>query len=242
MLQTPGVAARIGADDLDFFASPRPDLLREISGVEPVTAGTHVLLEEYGVQSTQRLGLGVEGGQLVAALWPAELKAQAIYLYGERVATAMITAARAQGWTAEPSPQIAFRNSHPSQRLYMSPQIDAADYAQRWQDGDLKHIGQYQRSEVRTRLWRWLKSRDYATDSDDQILDEFLAERLGKRPAYLRPGLRLKRRFELGALRTAARHCGTAAEIRRDLDAILTAAREPALPARRHTAGTKQVR
>ena len=102
------MAATIGADDLDVFRSPHPDLLRQLSGIEPVPAGTHVVLEEHGVKSTQRLAIG-DVGELVAALWLAELKKQALYPYEIRRGSQMVEAARAQGWTAEASPQLAFR-------------------------------------------------------------------------------------------------------------------------------------
>ena len=63
------MAATIGTDDLDLYASPQPRLLRAISGIDPVASGTHVLLEAHGVQSTQRLAVGDLGGTLWIALW-----------------------------------------------------------------------------------------------------------------------------------------------------------------------------
>jgi hypothetical protein len=51
-----------------------PDLLRETSGIMPVEAWTHVILEKHAVQSAQRLAIGEIGGKVIAALWPAELR------------------------------------------------------------------------------------------------------------------------------------------------------------------------
>lgn len=221
MLQTARMAATIGADDLDITESPRPDVLYAISGIDPVEKGTHVLLEPHGVQSTHRLAGGDPGGTLQLALWPAELKTQATYLYGQRLARPMIGAARAHGWTAEPSPHLAFRNSQPALRLYMAPKLDAAEYARRWEDGDLERVGAHSRSEVRGSLWPWLKNRGYATDSDDQVLEDWLSRCLGDRPALMRPGLRLKR---------ACRSGETAEALRAEINAILAAAGEPVLP------------
>lgn len=221
MLQTRGVATTIGADDIGLFASPQRELLRAISGIDPVEKGTHVLLEPHGVRSSHRLAAGDVGGALWVALWPAELKTQATYLYGQRLARPMIEAARAHGWTAEPSPHLAFRNSQPALRLYMAPKLDAAEYARRWEDGDLERVGAHSRSEVRGSLWPWLKNRGYATDSDDQVLEDWLSRCLGDRPALMRPGLRLKR---------ACRSGETPEALRAEINAILAAAGEPVLP------------
>jgi hypothetical protein len=221
------MTARIGADDLNLFASPMPNLLYAVSGIKPVARGTDVRLDRYGVQSTQRLGAGDVGGNLWTALWPAELKEQATYLYGKRLATPMIDAARRQGWTAAPSPHLAFRNSQPSLRLYMAPAIDASEYAGRWETGDLEWVGAHSRQDVRRRLWPWLKSRGYVEDADDQVLEEWLTSCLGNRPAFMRPGLRLKREFNSTT---------TAEVIRREVNAILTAAGEPPLPSTRSAA------
>lgn len=224
MLQTARMAATIGADDLDITTSPRPDVLHAISGIDPVEKGTHVLLEHQGMQSTHRLAAGDPGGTLWLALWPAELKTQASYLYGRRLARPMIEAARAHGWSATPSPHLAFRNSQPALRLYMSPALDASEYARRWEDGDLDRVGAHSRVDVRESLWPWLKSRGYASDDDDEVLEEWLSSCLGNRDALLRPGLRLKRKCDSDR---------SPATLRREVDGILAAAGEPPLPASR---------
>src|SRR4051794_29485220 len=108
------MAARLGADDIDEFATPRQLLLREITGITPEEPAGHVLLESFGVKSTQRLALADVGGTLIAGLWPAELKTQAESLYGSGRATPMIAAARERGWTVEASPHIGFYNSGPA--------------------------------------------------------------------------------------------------------------------------------
>jgi hypothetical protein len=215
------MAATIGPDDIDIYDSPRPALLREISGLEPVRKGSHVLLG--GVQSTQRLALGDVGGSIWIALWPAELKTQAEYLYGQRLARPMLGAATSNGWIVGAAPQLAFRSSAASLRLYMAPQVDASEYARRWEEGDLEWIGAHSRSALKRTVWPWLKSRGYVTNDDDGVFAQWLDECLGRRPAFLRAGLRLKRK------------CGSddsPAALRREVDAILAAAGEPALPAR----------
>ena len=91
------MAARVGADDLELFLDPQPELLEEISGIEVEPGGLHVKLEDHGVRSTQRLALSGFGGGLIAALWPAELKPQAEYLHGQQLASPMIACARERG-------------------------------------------------------------------------------------------------------------------------------------------------
>jgi hypothetical protein len=217
------MTACIGPDDISIYESPRPTNLREITALDPVEAGTHVRLDSYGVRSTQRLAVGDIGGSIVLALWPAELKEQALYVYGRRLGRPMIRAAQTKGWSAEPAPQLAFRNSRPSLRLYMQPRIDVLEYARRWEEEDLGQVGAHRRSRIRSILWPWLKSRGFVADLDDAVLELWMSKCLGRRDAFLRPGLRLKR------------SCGpadTPASLRREIDAILAAAADPPLPAR----------
>jgi hypothetical protein len=87
------------------------------------------------------------------------------------------------------------------------------------------------RADLRRKLWPWLKTRGYATDGDDSVLEEWLDKRLGNRPALLRPGLRLWRTWPGTALASPGETSALAEEIRSDVDAILGAAHEPALPA-----------
>jgi hypothetical protein len=220
------MTAQIGADDLALFEEPQPSLLQRVSGIFPEPRGLHVLLEDHGVRSTQRLALSGFGGGLVVALWPAELKNQAEFLYGNRLGIPMIAKARELGWTANPAPQLAFRSSAPSQRLYMTTPVDALEYACRWESGDLRQVGQHTRDEIERTIWPWLKARHYADDGDDTELAIFLNTQLGKRPAFLRPGLRLKRRWDAAASGSQT----IADEIRAEVNAILAAAGEPPLP------------
>lgn len=188
------MTATIGPDDADIHDSPRPRILREITGLEPVAKGTHVLVDRLGFRSIQRVAAGDVNGSLVVALWPAELKPQALHLYGKRRGRTMISAALAHGWTATSAPQLAFWHAAPPVRLYMEPTVDTLEYARRWEEDDLDWVGAHPRADVRRVLWPWLKSREYVTDADDAVLDQWLASYLGRRPALLRPGLRLKRR------------------------------------------------
>lgn len=224
------MTAQIGADDGGLFDTPRPRLLREITGIEPERDGVHVLLDEHaGVKSTQRLALGDVGGGIVVALWPAELKPQAEYLYTYGRGTAMVVAARERGWYVRPSPHLAFFTSPHTQRLYMAPEVDAEEYARRWEGADGRRIGQYSSEELRQHLWLWLKSRSYASGEDDDVLEQFLSI-LGRRKAHLRPAMRFRRQWDSTEVERLGRS-GLASAVRTDVNAILRAAGEPALPA-----------
>jgi hypothetical protein len=223
------MSAKIGADDIGFFDSPRPQLLRKIGGIKPEPSGIHVLLEKHGIQSVQRLALGDIGGGIVVALWPAELKAQADHIYSNGRGKAMVAAARQRGWDAAASPHLAFFTSAPEQRLYMAPKISAEDYAERWEGEDRQWIGQYTAEEVQQDVWPWLKERGYASAEDDDALHAFLTI-LGRRKAHLRPGMRFRRRWDA----PDTERLGDRAvldQVRADVNAILRAAEDPPLPA-----------
>jgi hypothetical protein len=215
------VAAQIGPQDLGFYEPPRPDLLLAATGIEPEPQG-HVRLDRHtGIRSTQRLAAGGPGNVRVG-FWPAELKPQAEYLYQQGRALRLLSEARARAWEVLPAPQLAFYTSPPSQRLYIEEvEITAEEYARRWEGPDGKWIVQHNADDVRRSVWPWLKSLGYVSDSDDGVLDRFLSI-LGRRPAHLRPALRVRREW-------ARSHPDLADAIRSDLDAIFRAAGEPGL-------------
>jgi hypothetical protein len=225
------MSARIGTEDVDLFAEPWPgSLLREVTGIEPEPSGQHVRFDvRTRIRSTQRLALADVGGEIVVGLWPAELKPQAEYLYDAGRAAAMIATASERSWSVTANPHLAFRNSAATRRLYLNPSVDADEYARRWEGPDRRRIGQFSRDEVRRTLWPWLKERAYASSADDEVFDAFMAI-LGRRPAYLRPGLRLQAHWDVEAVRRLPER-ELAVAIRRDINAILGAAGEPPLPA-----------
>jgi hypothetical protein len=209
--------AHIGPDDLHLFDSPRPDLLRLITGLEPDAREDHVRLDKQTrIRSTQRVALSAIGTGFIVGFWPAELKPQAEFLYADGRAQALLEAAETRGWETYASPQLAFYTSPPELRLYMHPDLSARNYARRWEREDGAWIGQHSHDEVRQTLWPWLKRRGFATNEDDGVLDDFLRI-LGRRPAHLRPGLRLRKRW------TSSNKAATSGA-RKDLNAIFRSA------------------
>ncbi len=213
------MTAYYGAPDLDLWASPLPGLLREITGLEPEANQNHVRLDNHlGAQSLQRLAVADSGGKAVVAMWPGELKSQALHLYSDGRAKRMIAATRARSWNAIPRPALAFFNSAPSQRLYMEPDLTAEEYAERWEGPDAAWIRRYPREEMPT-IRAWLEERGYLEPGDAAAVERF-TKALGNRPIDVRPGLMLLGKYE----RTGTSSHDLVAKIRDDVNAILAGA------------------
>lgn len=223
------MTAQIGADGQDFFTDPRPDLLTAVTGLQPKRGGEWVDLSLLGFRSTQRLRISDYADGVVVATWPAELKSQALYLYGGGLGSALVAAATERGWMVDSSPHIAYHNAPPRSRLYMRPPIAPLDYAARWEDKDaLRRVGgNYDRDDVEHELWPWLKQQGFADDSDDAELLRFLDRFLGDWPANMRPGLRFRRVWtfeEVDKLGSAL-----AETMPSEFDAVFAVAHEPTL-------------
>ena len=121
-------------------------------------------------------------------------EAAGAYLYERGRAPRLLIAADEDDWDVEARPHLAFRNARWQQRLYLSPTIAVSEYVSQWTGADGRRIGQHDADTIRTGLWPWLIDRGYASEEDAPELEPFLL-RLGKRPAHLRPGLRLLRRW-----------------------------------------------
>jgi hypothetical protein len=182
-----------GTEDGQLLESPRPELLRAVTGLEPVRGGRDVLLEPAGVRSTQRLALSDFGGGIAVFTWPAELKPQAMHLYSGGRPRRLLEAAAAGGWEVDMRPHLGFRNADWRQRLYTNPTIAVEEYVARWSGADGRRIGAHKPDTLRSGLWPWLLARGHASERDTPELEPFL-RRLGRRDAHLRPALRLLRR------------------------------------------------
>jgi hypothetical protein len=223
------MTAQIGADGLDFFGDPRPELLTDVARIQPQPGDEWVDLEgRLGFRSTQRLRLSDLAGGVAVATWPAELARQARYLYGRGLGSALVAAAIERGWTVEPSPHLAYHTAPPGRRLYMRPSMAPLDYVARWEDEDaLRRVGNHSREDVEHELWPWLKQRGLADDGDDTELRRFLDEFLGRRPAHMRPGLRFRRVWTFAE--AAGLGSALADTIRSEIDGVFAVAHEPAL-------------
>jgi hypothetical protein len=222
------MTAQIGAEGLDVFGDPRPELLADVARAQPEPGGEWVHLGRLGFRSTQRLRISDLAGGVAVVTWPAELAPQARYLYGRGLGSPLVAGAIERGWTVEPSPHLAYHTAPPARRLYMRPPVAPLDYAARWEDEDaLRRVGNHTREDVEHELWPWLKQMGFADDGDDTDLRRFTDEFLRRRPAHMRPGLRFRRVWTFAE--AAGLGPALAETIRSEFDAVFAIAREPML-------------
>ena len=226
------MTARIGADGLEIFGAPRPELLADVVPVQLEQGGEWADIEDCqdrpGFRSTQRLWISDVADGVAVATWPAEKGTQARYLYGRKLGSALVTAATNRGWKVEPSPHLAFFNSPPSSRLYMEClSIEPLDYVAYWEEkGALSRV-RYAPEDVEHSLWPWLKERGLANDDDDTELRRFLDEVLHMPKVDMRPGLRFRRVWTFAQMAELGSAFGET--IRLEFDAVFAAAHEPSL-------------
>ena len=216
-------------------------LLREATGLAEVRPrppyGAEVLLADLiGTKSTQRVALERQGDGLRLTTWPAELKGQALAFYGTTRAERTLRLDPSDGWYVKPNPHLAFRGAlTAAQRLHTSCQLEPAEYLRQWVKDDLEHVRAYAPEEVREELWPWLEERGYASSEDAGELDRFLDE-LGRRPAHLRPGVRIycewrwEQAVELDEAGLRGERSQLAGLIRDAIEELLAALKEPPLP------------
>jgi hypothetical protein len=221
-------------------------LLEAATGLDAVPSASypefetsvHVIVDEtIGAKTVQRVALQARGEGLVLCTWPAELKEQAEKFYRADMVARFLAflAEEDQAWRAVPKPQLAFRSAAPIQRVYLRCDLDIAEYVNRWLGDDFAKVGAHPRDEVLPGLWPWLQKRGYAASPGE--LAAFVT-RLGKRPAFLRPGIALERPWPWADAEELDRRGALISEISDAITDVLSALREPLPPACavRHTA------
>jgi hypothetical protein len=212
-------------------------LLREATGLDgagpgrdPEPSATVRLDAAAGTVSTQRITLWQQGEDLQLSSWPAELKPQAAALYQTGRARQLLDfLARHRGtWQAEPNVHLAYYTAAPDQRLWLTCGLDVADYVRRWTERDFAMVGSYSAAQVLQVLWPWLRDHQYTGSADD--LDAFL-DRLGSRPALLRPGIRIWRSWPWPDAVRLDERGKLVVEVRAAAAELLTALDEPLPPA-----------
>jgi hypothetical protein len=111
----------------------------------------------------------------------------------------------------------------------MNATLPVHDYVAQWSGPDWDHVAQHPAESIRDELWPWLRRRGYASEQDAAELEPFLRG-LSGRPAHLRPGLRLLRRWsrdEVAALRETG---SLAATLRAEVNRLLHSVGDPPLP------------
>lgn len=224
----PFTTLRRARGDDDRVARRLRSLIREATGLQPSdNARTVMLDQQIGTHSVQRAELAVTPTQLWLEMWPGESNAQARHLYASGRARRLLELSRDDGWTVVANPFLSYRNAHYSNRLYTSPTLTTDEYVRCFERDGLNWIGQYEVDGLRTEAWPWLLETQLAADDDD--LDAFVA-RLGRRPAYLRAGIAIRRSWQLDEAEQLDEDGRLAADIRESLTAVLDRLDEPALP------------
>lgn len=219
-----------GLSDLHLLDTPDDGLLREVTGFDLEPSGHALLDEGAGVRSTQRLALGNVGGGIVVFTWPAELQPQAKYLYKGDRARRLLAAAAEGNWEVDPRPHLAFWLSSPEERVYLNPTLEPKEYVECWSGPDRSYIRQHDAASVRTELWPWLLERGYASPEDEPMLGPYLNRlKTRKRPAHLRPGLRLLRRWNRDDVDALKDQNALAGEIRNAINHLLESVDDPPL-------------
>ncbi len=207
-------------------------LLAQGTGVEAERGSlVHVRLDTaLGVASFQRVALSLEQDHLVLHIWPGELKHQAEHLYAEDHALVLSRlAVPGSDWTVEPQPLLGYRNAPVRSRVYLTCTLDAATYAQRWQGEDWERVGAHHRNYIMGDLWPWLLARGYASPSDLEAVEGFVAS-LGRRFAHLRPSMHLTRAWALEQAEELDEDGRLAAQVREAVSEVLDILGEPGLP------------
>jgi hypothetical protein len=233
---TPGPAG----DDDDLRERRLIAVLRQsvgIDGVRPVVrpaiGGVVMLDAAIGTTSTQRLCLQQhDADTLILRTWLAELKPQAKALYRTVRAQRLIkllSEPRAV-WHARANVHLAFRNAAAPLRLYPHCRLEAIEYVKRWSGDDFAWAGAHPRRELRSTLWPWLRSHQYAGPEDDEQVDAFL-DRLGRRDVHLRPSLEVTRFWPWAEAVELDERGALTGDVRSAVVALLSALSEPMPPA-----------
>ena len=171
--------------------------------------------------TAQRLALTRDDdGSVLLRIWPAELKEQALALYGDTSwAGGLLALCAAGDWRGEPRAHLAYWLAAPDQRWYFDGgRLALPEYLEAWRE-DLARVGGHPRHSVRERLWPWLCERGYAGgDYDRALMEEFLSH--APPSVHLRPAVRLTYRWSDEPSR---------AEIRSQAERVLAALGEPPL-------------
>jgi hypothetical protein len=224
---------RLAADDPTRRARRLRTILMEATGLKPEdSAQVHVRLDNaVGAVAIQRVALDEEEEGVVAVrIWPGELKPQAAHLYDAARADRLIELAReGEGWEILPWPHLAYRTSRRGDRLYMTCGMPVDEYVRRLEGPDWDEVGAHAADELRDRFWPWLVKAGYAADEDTPQLAEFL-QRLGRRDAHFRPGIRVSRKWSREQAEALDDEAQLAPAIRVAIAQMLGALDEPGLP------------
>jgi hypothetical protein len=215
--------------------------LRDVTGIDAVVpemrpdtdAAVMVQIDKaIGSQSTQRLSLQWHPEGIVLATFPAELKKQAEATYRTTRAERILdfAAVAPAAWQLLPIVHLAYRFAAVPERIYLTCGLGLNEYVRRWEGQDFGYVGGHHYDQVRPVLWPWLLERGYASRKDESQLPGFL-DRLGRRDAHLRPGIRIQRIWSRPEAASLDQRRALVGELRAATTELLKVLDEPLPPA-----------
>lgn len=204
------------------------------SGVPPRDRSQYLMLDELlGTTSVQRAELAVvtrDGApEMWLEMWAGESIPQAKHLYAEGRAGHLVDLDADEEWEVTPNVHLSFRHAHWRQRLYLDAwSLPINEYVGRWTDGGMDWVAQYDVEVLRAEVWPWLLEQGLAQPSEDDELDAFI-DRLGRRKAYLRPGIAIRRTWPLAEAEQLDDDGALVGQVRESINAVLACLDEPLL-------------
>lgn len=180
--------------------------------------------------SIERARLLRDGTDLTLAAWPAELKAQALWLYTQPSRVARLGSLEGE-FELSPNAHLAYRWAAPPQRFWLETPFSVPEYLEFWSSEEgLSRIRQHSADEVRRELWPWLIQHGFASADDEANLESFL-ERAGGRGVTPRPGVQVVKAWDYDeAVRLDGSDGVLSRQVLNGLNEIMAALDEPLLP------------
>jgi hypothetical protein len=154
---------------------------------------------------------------------------QALAFYGDRRGSHMLGRLTGDGWHVATTPHLAFWNSPPEQRLYLSPNLSVSQYVTLFEGEGLAMVGQYSPDELSTVVWPWLVDNRLAGRATAADRDGF-ARRLGQRPLHIRPGMEVTRRWTISDAVQLEQRRRLHRALRSAIELVFGVLEEPPLP------------
>jgi hypothetical protein len=195
--------------------------------------GVGAKFPDNNVVAFDRVGLNIEGGNIVLSIWTAELAPQYKRVYSDpKKVDALIALTDDPAWHLHGNFHLAYWRSSGHQRWYppTAQLLPGPVYVRQWvEDFQDQRAGRRPREDLKDPNFRqWLMERGYASESEMESLDEW-ANKLPMDKFDVRPSIQVTRSWQSD---DAVARDGTGqliAEVHEAINQILAALDEPSL-------------